>query len=121
MMRAPVYRHIESTSTLVGLSLNGFVALLATAFAAIQLLDVGASLGLIVVAYLALRLMGRGRPPQYWQHLVLWHARQRRTGGRLSAAARARTPEFPFGPYLIRAEDRPGSASSIGCRSVQSS
>lgn len=102
-MPAPVYRHIESTSTIAGLSLNGFVALLGTAFAAIQVLEFGGSLAIMIAVYVTLRLMGRGRPPLYWQHFVLWHVRQRRTSGRLSSAARGRSPQFPFGPYVIRA------------------
>lgn len=105
-MRAPVYRHVESQSTVAGLTLNGFVALLGVSFAAIQCLNSGASLAVVGGTYLALRLMGRGKPPMYWQHLANWHLRASRTGGRLSAVARARTPPFPFGPALYRDRGR---------------
>lgn len=106
-MRAPVYRHVEAQSTIGGVSLNGFVALLGLAFAAIQLLTFLTSVAVIAGAYVALRLMGRGKAPLYWQHLAIWHLRDRR-GGRLSAAARARTPQFPFGPYVLRDRAREG-------------
>lgn len=101
-MRAPVYRHIESVSTIAGLSLNGFIGLLAVALVAIRFLNVGVSIAVVALAYAALRLMGRGRPPLYWQHLLLWRYRQWRHEGRLSAMARAPAPEFPFGPSIVR-------------------
>jgi hypothetical protein len=101
-MRAQTYRHVESQSTIGGLSLNGFVALLGLAFAAIQWLSFVASVAVIAGTYLALRLMGRGRPPMYWQHLAVWHVRRVRARGRVSAAVRATSPQFPFGPYEFR-------------------
>jgi hypothetical protein len=96
-MRAPVYRHLEARQSLAGVSLQGFLALLAVALGAIQLLPFLPSVLAVAAAYLVLRLAGHGRPPQYWQHFVIWTARQWTTGGRLSAAARASTPPFPFG------------------------
>jgi hypothetical protein len=101
-MRAPVYRHIEGRSTIGGLSLNGFIALLGVALAAIQWLPLGSSLLAICGTYAALRLAASGRPPQFWQHLAVWRVRQLAAGGRLSAAARCRSPQFPFGPYQSR-------------------
>lgn len=98
-MRAPVYRNIEAKSTVAGLSLPGFLLLLAVCYGAIALLSFAQSLGAMAGTYALLRLLGVGRPELYWQHLVLWHVRQRSSGGRWSAAARARQPRFPFGEY----------------------
>lgn len=97
-MRAPVYRHLEGKQSVAGVSLQGFLALLGVTLAAVQLLPFVPSLLTVGAAYLALRLAGHGRPPQYWQHFVIWKVRQFSTGGRLSAAARCSTPAFPFGP-----------------------
>src|SRR5689334_1822873 len=101
-MRAPVYRHVEAQSTLAGLTLTGFAGLLGIAFAAIRFLSFGGSLAVVLAAYLVVRLAGRGRPPMFWQHWLIWHLRRRRFGGRLSAAARARTPTFLFAPMRFR-------------------
>lgn len=101
-MRAPVYRHVEAQNTIAGISLNGFILVLGVAFAVIQLLGVLSSLAAIAGTYGALRLAASGRPPLHWQHLAVWHVRRRLLGGRLAAAARARTPQFPFGPYASR-------------------
>jgi len=98
-MRAPIYRHVEGRSTIAGLSLNGFIAMLAVALAAIQLLPLGSSLLAIAGSYFVLRLAGSGKPPMYWQHLAVWELRRLASAGRLSAAARSRAPQFPFGPY----------------------
>ena len=101
-MRAPVYRHVDGRSTIAGLGLNGFIAMLAVALAAIQLLPLGSSLLAITGTYAAMRLAASGRPPLFWQHLVVWKVRQLATGGRLSAAARCCSPQFPFGLYQSR-------------------
>jgi hypothetical protein len=100
-MRAPVYRHVEGRSTIGGLGLQAFIAVLGVAFLAIQWLPPGSSVLAIAGSYLLLRLSGLGRPPLYWQHLLVFHVRRRWWGSRLSAAARARTPQFPFGPYRV--------------------
>ncbi len=101
-MRAPVYRHIEGQSTVAGLGLTSFLALSGGAFLAIQVLDFASSMAVLLGAYVALRLMGSGRPPSYWQHLVVFHVRRVRDKGRVSAAERAATVQFPFGPYEYR-------------------
>ena len=101
-MRAPVYRHVDGQSTVAGVSLNGFIGLLGVALAAIQFLAFAWSLAVIVSAYALLRLAGRGKPPLYWQHLVVFHVRRALAGGRLSSTARARIPQYPCGPYLFR-------------------
>lgn len=101
-MRAPVYRHVEGESTIGGISLNGFVGLLGIALAAIQFLPFLASLIAVGGAYAALRLASSGKPPLFWQHLLVFHCRRWATGSRLSAAARCRSPQFPFGHYRSR-------------------
>jgi hypothetical protein len=101
-MRAPVYRHVEAQSTLAGLTLTSFAGLLGVAFAAIRFLSFGGSLAVVLGTYLAVRLAGHGRPPMFWQHWLVWHARRARFQGRLSAAARSGSPRFPFGPTHFR-------------------
>ncbi len=102
-MRAPVYRNLDARSTFLGLVFptEWMVVLgagwLGTAFGAP---NVGGAAGLAI--YLALRIAGYGRPEGHLQHWVMWRVRQARTGGRLSAAARAPTPRFPFGGYEWR-------------------
>lgn len=101
-MRAHVYRHVEGQSTIGGVGLSAFVAVLGVAFGAIQLLSFGPSLLAIAATYVGLRVMGQGRPPLFWQHLLVFKLRQRLAGGRLCARARCRSPQFPFGPYRSR-------------------
>lgn len=98
-MRAAVYRHVEGQNTIAGVSLTGFLALLAVALVAIQFLSFAPSLLTIASAYAALRIASSGKPPLYWQHFIVWHARRITSGGRLTAAARCHSPQFPFGPY----------------------
>ena len=50
-MRAPVYRHVDGQSTVAGVSLLSFVALLGVALVAIQLLPSGPSLAVIAGTY----------------------------------------------------------------------
>ena len=104
--RAPVYRNLEASNTLLGLAFPaewggvlsiGFVGALSGA----PNLGAAAALGL----YALLRLVGRSRPEGYLQQSVLWLARRIWTGGAASAAARTATPRFPFGRHDWR--DRP--------------
>lgn len=101
-MRAPVYRHVEAESTIGGLSMNGLLLVLGIAFPAIYLLSTLGSLAVIFGTYVVLRLLSRGRPASYWQHWILHHVRGRTLMGRVSAMARTRAPQFPFGPYRSR-------------------
>lgn len=98
-MRAPVYRNIEAKSTIAGLTVTGGLVLLAVSYGAVAFLSTLQSLLAIAGTYVLLRILGSGRPPLFWQHYLLWLVRQRTSGGRWSAAARARQPRFPFGPY----------------------
>jgi hypothetical protein len=101
-MRAPVYRHVEGQSTVAGVGLNAFIGLLGASLVAIQFLPFLWSLVAIATAYGLVRLAGRGKPPLYWQHLAVFHVRRAAAGGRLSAAARCRVPQFSHGPYVSR-------------------
>ena len=102
-MRAPVYRNIEAQSTFLGLSfptelgifmLGVWALLLSTAFTT-------ALLGSAAL-YAAVRLSTYRRPPLFLQHALGRLMRRWLARGRLSAAARGRTPRFPFGPYVSR-------------------
>jgi hypothetical protein len=97
--RAPVYRHIETETTLLGLSLNSFVFILGISFAAIQLLGTAPSLAAIGAAYTLLRVGGHGRPALYWQHWLVHRARHLWGRGRINAHARTRFVRFPFAKY----------------------
>jgi hypothetical protein len=47
-------------------------------------------------------LLNHGHPPQHWPHWVAFQLRRHLHGGRLSAAARSRAPQFPHGPVRSR-------------------
>jgi hypothetical protein len=110
-MRAPVYRNLDARSTFLGLAFPMewmgvlMAGWLGTMFGAP---NIGAGAGLAI--YLVLRIAGYGRPDGHLQHWLLWKARQIRSGGRLSAAARACTPRFPYGDYECR---------DAGCRETE--
>jgi hypothetical protein len=102
-MTAPVYRHLDSRSTFLGLAFPmEWVGVLGAAWlgTALGAPNVGAGAG--GALFLILRIAGAGKPEGHIQHWVLWRIRQARSGGRLCAAARARAPRFPFGPYEWR-------------------
>jgi hypothetical protein len=102
-MHAPVYRNLDARSTFLGLAFPTewmFVlgaGWLGTAFGAP---NVGAAVGLAI--YVVLRIAAHGRPEGHLQHWLMWKLRHARTGGRLSAAARAPVPRFPFASYEWR-------------------
>jgi hypothetical protein len=106
-MTAPVYRHLDSKSTFLGLAFPmEWVGVLGAAWlgTALGAPNVGAGAG--GALYLLLRVAAHGKPEGHLQHWVLWRMRKARTGGRLSAAERARVPRFPFGPYQWRDAQR---------------
>jgi hypothetical protein len=99
-MRAPVYRNLESRSTFLGLVFpTEWIAVLGAGWlgTAVGAPNIGAATG--VAIYLVIRIATYGRPEGHLQHWLTWRLRQRGTSGRLSAAARAPIPRFPFGPY----------------------
>lgn len=105
-MIAPVYRNLDAPSTFLGLAFPvEWLAVLGAGWVGTALGAPNVGGGVALAVYLVLRIAGHGRPEGNMQHWLLWRVRQALTGGRLSAAARARTPRFPFGPYEWR--DRP--------------
>jgi hypothetical protein len=97
-MRAPVYRFVDARNTFLGLAFPGeVIVFLGAAWPALIFLAPSLAAGAIVVAYIAIRLVTRGRPEGFIQHWVWWRARQVTSRGWLSASVRARTPGFPFG------------------------
>jgi len=96
--RAHVYRNLDAPNTLLGLSFPAeWSGVLAAGWAGATLgaPNLGAAAGIGI--YLLLRIVGHGRPEGHIHHWLLWRARRMRTGGTVSAAARARSPRFPFG------------------------
>jgi len=108
---APVYRHLDAPSTFLGLAFPmEWLAVLGAGWAGTALgapnVGAGAAFGIFII----IRVAARGRPEGHLQHWLQWRVRQAQAGGRLSSAARARSPRFPFGPYLWReqpTEDSP--------------
>ncbi len=99
-MYAPVYRHLDTPSTFLGLAFPmEWLAVLGAGWAGTALGAPNIGGGAAFAIYLVLRIAGHGRAEGHLQHWLLWRVRQAQSGGRLSAAARARTPRFPFGPY----------------------
>jgi hypothetical protein len=101
-VRAPVYRHLDVKSGLLGLSIIEWTPMLLAFWFALVANRPNLGLLLVVAGYFALRAATRGRPESFLEHTVLWLFRRRVSGGRLSAAARASAPRFPFAPYACR-------------------
>ena len=102
-MRAPVYRHLDTKATFLGLSFPAEWALVLSLVALGSVLD-RPFIGMLgaVGMYAFLRLVGYGRPDNFLQHWVLFRIRAVYSHGRFSGAARADIPRFPFGPFLSR-------------------
>ena len=105
-MVAPVYRNAEAESRFLGLGFPFETLLVLGTFWPAMLLGPTAGMVLTSAAYVGIRVVTYGRPDSFVQHYVMQRARRALYRGRLSAAARSRTPSFPFGPYLIRLHDR---------------
>ena len=102
-MRAPVYRNIDASSTFLGLAFpTEALVMMGLGSLAVLILPPLFSALSTLAAYGGIRLVNRGRAPAFVQHFIAWKARQLRARGYLSAAARARSPKFPFGPYEYR-------------------
>lgn len=102
-MFAPVYRHLDTPSTFLGLAFpTEWLAVLGAGWVGTALgapnIGAGAALGI----YGVIRVAAHGRPEGHLQHWLQWRVRQAVSGGRLSAAARSRSPRFPFGAYEWR-------------------
>ncbi len=102
-MRAPVYRHLDTKATFLGLSFPAEWALVLSLVALGSVVD-RPFIGMLgaVGMYVFLRLVGYGRPENFLQHWVLFRIRAAYTRGRFSGSARADIPRFPFGPFLSR-------------------
>jgi len=99
-VRAPVYRNVEAKNTIAGVSMTGFILLLGCAYPFIASLPPGSAILAMSVVYVLMRVAGHGRPAMFWQHFFVWKMRECIAGRRLSAAARASTPRFPFDQQL---------------------
>lgn len=108
-MRAPVYRNIEQRNTFLGLAFPGeLLVVLSVFWCGVLFLSPGLAVLITAGAYAVLRIAGYGRPPMFLQHFLLWQVRRAVSGGRLSAAARARrAPRFPFAVYDCRDRGTP--------------
>lgn len=100
-MRARVYRNIDAISSLLGLALPyefglvGLIFVLGTAWA-----PIGPTVLLTLLAYVSLRVAGRGKPPGYLQDLLPFLVRRAQSNGRFAPAARAKPqPRFPFARF----------------------
>ena len=111
-MRAPVYRNLDSRSTFLGLVFpTEWIVVLGAGWVGTAVGAPNAGGGVALAIYVVIRFAGYGRPEGYLQHWVTWHVRNRRTAGRLSAAARAPAPRYPFGGYEWRDPVRPGGGA----------
>jgi hypothetical protein len=106
-MEAPVYRRADSRATLLGLNFPGdFFIVVVASYLWLMLLRPLPFLLAVAITHAAVALLNRGRPPQHWQHWLAFHLRRLLHGGTVSAAARSRAPQFPFGPYRSAALQR---------------
>jgi hypothetical protein len=106
-MEAPVYRHAELRATLFGLNFPGdFFFVLVASYLWLMVLRPLPFLLAVALTHGSVALLTTGRPPQHWQHWLAFHMRRCLHGGELSAAARSRAPQFPFGPYRSAANGR---------------
>ena len=102
-MRAPVYRHLDTKATFLGLSFPAEWALVLSLVALGSVVD-RPFIGMLAAVgmYVFLRLVGYGRPENFLQHYVLFRIRAAYSRGLFSGAARANVPRFPFGTHYSR-------------------
>jgi hypothetical protein len=105
-VRAPVYRHLDSRSGLLGLTAVEWGPVLLVFWLGLVENSPNVGLALAGALYSAVRAATRGRPDGFVQHLAQWWLRRRYAAGRISAAARARAPRFPFATYAAHAGER---------------
>ena len=109
-MRAPVYRHLDAKSSLFGLAFpSEWTVVLCAAWLGSTLgaPNGGAAAGLAI--YLVLRVFVHGRPDGHLRHWIAWRILQATARGRLSAAARAPSPRFPWASYEWRDPSAPSA------------
>ena len=103
-MRAPVYRHLDSRNTMLGLAFpTEWMVVFVSVWVAMAVNAPNAGLALGAGLYAAFRIAAAGKPEAHLQNWLLWRVRKAWTGGRLSAAARAAVPHFPHGRRASRA------------------
>lgn len=56
----------------------------------------------IIGTYVGIRVINAGKAPGFVQHWIMYQVCQVQSDGRMSAAARARTPPYPFGEKAWR-------------------
>jgi hypothetical protein len=98
-MPAPVYRHLDVRGALFGISVLEWAPLLFAAWFGMVLDHPNQGVLVAAVLYVCLRVLGHGRPEGFLRHTIAWRRRRASSGGRLSAAARARSPQFPLAEY----------------------
>jgi hypothetical protein len=99
-MEAPVYRHADARATLLGLNFPGdFFVVVVASYLWLMVLRPLPFLLAVASTHAAVALLNSGHPAQHWQHWLAYQLRRFRHGGEVSAAARSRAPQFPFGPY----------------------
>jgi hypothetical protein len=95
-MRAAVYRHIDVKPTLLGLSLPGEWAIaLAPVLLGMMVDEMGVGAVASIALYATMRIVGFGKPENFFVHWGQWKRRQLMFRGRYSSAARA-----PLAPRL---------------------
>jgi hypothetical protein len=109
MPSAPVYRHLDAKNRLLGLSLGQAFGMGVALFFALSLGTVLHALVVGVAMYVVLRFGLRKKPDGFVRHWLQAKARAVLHRCSLSARARARTPSFPFAPYLTRDVSRRSS------------
>jgi hypothetical protein len=103
-MRATVYRHLDTKATIGGLAYPVEVMIVIGVpfiIARFGFPTVGMGAGALI--YIAIRAASYGKPDSHIQNYILWRVRQGWSRGRLSAAARGRTPRFDYAPHVYRA------------------
>ncbi len=109
-MRAPVYRHLDATARFAGLTFPvEWMMVLGVAVVPAELGAPGAGILGAAILYVFLRVATYGRPEHHIQDYGIWLVRKLVYRGRLSAAARAPAPRFPFAKYQLRDAPRRGA------------
>ncbi len=102
-MNAPTYRNLDTASTLLGLSFPTEALLVLAGFWGSMLtLPPGLALLVTLALYVGGRIVAYGRAPLFLQHALMFQLRQHLYVGSLSAAARSRTPQFPYAALQSR-------------------
>jgi type IV conjugative transfer system protein TraL len=103
-MRARVYRYLDSKAAWLGLHFPDEWLVVAAPFVFGLLLNAMLIGTLIAVpVYVVMRVVGYGKPEQFFVHWFQFRLRRARGGRYLSAARARRTPRFPFAAYVPNA------------------